>query len=185
MIVTLCGFMGVGKSTLGRGLAANFNCRFIDLDEYIEDKFAVSVSQLFAKIGEEGFREQESVALRELIEEYNYLNAKEPYTLVLALGGGTVTYAPSAEIVRRDTYCIYLQCPKEILLSRLIKNNSRRPLLAGKTDEQISRTIDELMLKREHLYISNSRSIYNVGSLKLQEQLKDFAQKYDIGSTRI
>lgn len=175
--------MGVGKSTLGRALAANFNCKFIDLDDYIEDKYALSVSAFFAKMGEQGFREAEREALLEIVEEYNYLNSKNPYTLILALGGGTVTYAPSAEVVRRDTFCIYLQCEKETLLARLVKNNSRRPLVAGKTREQISQTIDELMAKREHLYISNSKDIFPVTNNKLNEHLKEFAERY-LGVTR-
>ena len=96
MIISLCGFMGSGKSTLGRGLASAYNCRFIDLDDYIEAKWAMSVSALFAKRGEEWFRNEECEALKEIVEEYTYLSSKEQYTLVLALGGGTVTYAPSA-----------------------------------------------------------------------------------------
>ena len=56
MIISICGFMGCGKSTLGRGLASAYNCRFIDLDDYIEAKWAMSVSTIFAKKGGTGIR---------------------------------------------------------------------------------------------------------------------------------
>lgn len=178
MIITLCGFMGCGKSTLGRGLAGAYNCRFIDLDDYIEAKWAMSVSTIFARKGEEWFRQQECECLQEIVEEYNYLSSKESYTLVLALGGGTVTYAPSAEIIKSNTRCVYLQCSKEVLMSRLMKNNSRRPLLAGKSVEEMSQTIDNLMERREEIYLGCAWWIYDTSETKMGVQLRDFAEKF-------
>ncbi len=178
MIITLCGFMGCGKSTLGRGLAAAYNCRFIDLDDYIEAKWAMSISTIFARKGEEWFRNEESAALQEIVEEYNYLSSKEPYTLVLALGGGTVTYAPSARIIKESTHCVYLKCSKEVLLARLMKNNSRRPLLAGKTEGEMSQTIDSLMARREGIYLGCAWWIYDTSETKMNMQLRDFAEKF-------
>ena len=180
MIITLCGFMGCGKSTLGRGLAAACNCRFIDLDDYIEDKWAMSISTIFEKNGEEWFRQEECASLKEIVEEYNYLNSKEPYTLVLALGGGTVTYPPSAEVVKSCTSCVYLQCPKDVLLGRLTKNNSRRPLLAGKSEEELSQSIDTLMERRENIYLNCAQWIYNTGEKKMGGQIKDFTEKFQL-----
>lgn len=178
MIITLCGFMGSGKSTLGRGLASACNCRFIDLDDYIEDKWAMSVSAIFAKNGEEWFREQEKECLMEIVEEYNYLSSKEPYILVLALGGGTVTSPSSAAVVREHTTCVYLECPKETLLQRLVKNNSRRPLLAGKSEEEMSAAIDSLMQRREEIYRASADHIYHIAGKKLKDVIGDFSGKF-------
>ena len=180
MIITLCGFMGSGKSTLGRGLASAFNCRFIDLDDYIEAKWAMSVSSIFARKGEEWFRMEEYNSLLEILEEYNYLNTKENYTLVLALGGGTVTWPSSARVIKENTHCVYLNCAKEVLLSRLVKNNSRRPLLAGKSEDEISASIDALMEKREQVYRSCAKTVYDTGEKKMGGQLKDFAQMFNL-----
>ena len=180
MIITLCGFMGSGKSTLGRGLAAAYNCRFIDLDDYIVDKWAMSVSSIFEKKGEEWFRKEECACLQEIVEEYNYLNSKASYTLVLALGGGTVTYSPSAQIVRSSTHCVYLQCPKEVLLQRLMKNNSRRPLLAGKSEEEMSSVIDSLMQRRENLYVGVSVSVYDTSDKKMGKVVKEFGEMFNL-----
>ena len=180
MIITLCGFMGCGKSTLGRGLAAAYNCRFIDLDDYIEDKWAMSISTIFEKNGEEWFRQEECASLKEIVEEYNYLNSKEPYTLVLALGGGTVTYPPSAEIIKSNTSCVYLQCSKEVLMQRLMKNNSRRPLLAGKTEEEMSHTIDSLMKRREECYRTTAGTIYDTDEKRMGSVLRDFEKLFSL-----
>ncbi len=180
MIISLCGFMGSGKSTLGRGLASAYNCRFIDLDDYIEAKWAMSVSALFAKRGEEWFRNEECEALKEIVEEYTYLSSKEQYTLVLALGGGTVTYAPSAEVIKRETQCVYLQCPKSVLLERLMKNNSRRPLVAGKSEADMEAAIDDLMRRRESLYRECAKDILPVEGKRMGEMLRYFSEKYGL-----
>ena len=176
MIITLCGFMGCGKSTLGRGLAAAYNCRFIDLDDYIEAKWSMSVSTIFAKKGEEWFRNEECSSLKEIVQEYEYLNSKESYTLVLALGGGTLTHAPSVEVVRNNTSCVYLQCSKDVLFGRLMKNNSRRPLLAGKTEQEMSDAIDSLMEKREEVYRSTASYIYDTTEKRMGKVLKEFGE---------
>lgn len=180
MIITLCGFMGCGKSTLGRGLAGAYNCRFIDLDDYIEEKWAMSVSTIFARKGEEWFRQQESECLQEIVDEYNYLSSKEPYILVLALGGGTVTYAPSARIIKESTHCVYLKCSKEVLLARLMKNNSRRPLLAGKSEEEMSAAIDSLMARREEYYRTTAGTIYDTDEKRIGGVLKDFEKMFSL-----
>ncbi len=180
MIISLCGFMGSGKSTLGRGLASAYNCRFIDLDDYIEAKWAMSVSTIFAKKGEEWFRNEECESLMEIVEEYNYLNSKAPYTLVLALGGGTVTHAPSAAVVKTRTQCVYLQCPKEVLLERLMKNNSRRPLVAGKSEEEMMAVIEDLMRRRESLYRECAKEVLPVEGKRMGEILRYFSEKYGL-----
>ena len=180
MIISLCGFMGSGKSTLGRGLASAYNCRFIDLDDYIEAKWAMSVSAIFAKRGEEWFRNEECESLKEIVEEYTYLSSKEQYTLVLALGGGTVTYAPSAEVIKRETQCVYLQCPKSVLLERLMKNNSRRPLVAGKSEADMEAAIDDLMRRRESLYRECAKDILPVEGKRMGEMLRYFSEKYGL-----
>ncbi|MBE6224261.1 MAG: shikimate kinase [Bacteroidales bacterium] len=180
MIISLCGFMGSGKSTLGRGLASAYNCRFIDLDDYIEAKWAMSVSTIFAKKGEEWFRNEECESLMEIVEEYNYLNSKAPYTLVLALGGGTVTHAPSAAVVKTRTQCVYLRCPKEVLLERLMKNNSRRPLVAGKSEEEMMAVIEDLMRRRESLYRECAKEVLPVEGKRMGEILRYFSEKYGL-----
>lgn len=163
MIISLCGFMGAGKSTLGKAIASQTGYKFIDLDHYIEDKYATSISNIFSKIGEQAFREQEKEALEEIISEHNYLNTKGDYNVILSLGGGTVTHSPSAQLIRENTKCVYLKCSRETLIYRLVKNNAKRPLLAGKSEEELSNTIDSLMLKRESIYENCANIIFDAG----------------------
>lgn len=164
MICTLCGFMGAGKSTIGRKFSLKEGFKFIDLDDYIELKFGRTIPVLFNEIKESGFREEEYKALLEIIQEYNYLNSKERYTLILSLGGGTLTNSKCADIIKNNTYCIYLQCSKDVLVNRLIKNNINRPLLANKGRGDIEQTIENLMREREPIYKECSKVIVDTDS---------------------
>lgn len=152
MILTLCGFMGTGKSTVGRRLALETGFDFIDLDDYIERKTGRTVREIFSSEGECRFRELERDALREIIKKY----APENHSagLVLALGGGTVTLPECARLIKEHTRCIYLECSKTTLVSRLAKAGGKRPLLAGKTDRELEEQIGNLMNEREHIYRS-------------------------------
>ena len=132
MIISLCGFMGVGKSTVGKYLAQFLRYKFIDLDRYIEAKHNKTVSEYFSEFGEESFRQEEYNSLKEIVGEFS-CNGKE--NLILALGGGTVTREACAELVRKSCCGIYLYCPKDELVMRLRKKRANRPLLQSKSDE--------------------------------------------------
>lgn len=144
MVISLTGFMGCGKSSVGRELAALLSMPFIDLDSHIEDSEGCKVTDIFRLKGEKEFRRMELAALREILREGNR-------NLVLALGGGTVTTSECAGLVRERTRCIYLRTRPETLESRLAENSSERPMLAG---NGLSERISELMAIREGMYLS-------------------------------
>lgn len=150
---------------MGRNLARYTGARFIDLDEYLEKKLDCPVGSFFAEAGEAAFRKEELKALQELLipayredspdapeQGFTTLEPTPSPTLILSLGGGTVTTPACATLIRQYTRCIYLHCPKELLLKRLIKNNEKRPLLAGKNPYELDLHITALMEKREPLY---------------------------------
>lgn len=147
MIISLCGFMGAGKSTIGKHLANWLGFRFTDLDSYIEKKFGCTVSAFFAASGEERFREEEYNALSEIFAD----NGKD---LILALGGGTLTKPECAELVKSKSTVIYLYCNEEALFKRLVKGKAKRPLLADKSDAELKEHIRNLVSKRESAYTS-------------------------------
>lgn len=156
-IVTLCGFMGAGKSTIGKTLAKILGFNFIDLDHYLEAKFNSTVSEFFSKYGEAKFREEELIALKEITAKVY------PYGLILALGGGTLTTEECSEIVYKNSFCIYLNCITEVLAKRLLKNNgAKRPLLANKTPQEIIEFIAETKKRREPAYIKSSRLVLEI-----------------------
>lgn len=122
MMITLTGFMGSGKTTVGRVLADALGCPFLDLDDLIVKKAGKTIPEIFAQDGEPAFRELEARLLRQTVEKY------AESTVVLALGGGAVTTPASATLLHEKTVCIYLRATLETLLQRLSGETADRPL---------------------------------------------------------
>ncbi len=133
-IIALTGFMGSGKSTVGKMLAERLGWAFLDLDGAVEKAAGKSVPQIFAEDGEEAFRKLEISTLRKIIRSPAKF-AAPPAGLVLALGGGTLM-RPEARKILGDggCPCIYLKAGVETLAGRLEgAEAAARPLLAGAT----------------------------------------------------
>ena len=122
MMITLCGFMGSGKTTVGRLLSDALGCPFLDLDDLIVKKAGKSIPEIFAEDGEPAFRQMEARLLRQTVEKYG------ENTVVLSLGGGAVTTPASATLLHDKTVCIYLRATLETLLRRLAGETAGRPL---------------------------------------------------------
>ena len=103
MILSLTGFMGSGKSTVGRLVADALGCPFLDLDALIEKKAGRSIPEIFAEEGEAGFRALEARLLADTVKRY------ASATAVLSLGGGALGNPASERLIRGKTLCIYLQ----------------------------------------------------------------------------
>lgn len=138
------GFMGAGKTTLGKALAAHLGVSFIDLDQYIESRYMKSVSQIFAIRGEQGFREIESRLLREVGEFDN---------VIVSCGGSTPLIGDNMDYMLSQGQTVYLKCSNETLLSRLKTARSQRPLIASKTDEELALYIESETKRREPGYL--------------------------------
>lgn len=122
MMITLTGFMGSGKSTVGACVADALDCLFLDLDDLIVKKAGKSIPDIFAEDGEAAFRALEARLLRQTVEKY------AESTMVLALGGGAVTTPASASLLHEKTVCIYLRASLDTLLQRLEGETAGRPL---------------------------------------------------------
>ena len=122
MMVTLTGFMGSGKTTVGKVLADFLGCPFMDLDDLIVKKAGKSIPDIFAQDGEEAFRQLEAKILRQQVEKY------AENTVVLALGGGAILAPASASLLHEKTVCIYLRASLDTLLGRLDGETAGRPL---------------------------------------------------------
>jgi len=123
MMITLTGFMGSGKTTVGRVLADYLGCPFMDLDDLVVKKAGKSIPDIFSQDGEAAFRQLEARLLRQTVEKY------AETTVVLALGGGAVTTPASAALLHEKTVCIYLRATLDTLLQRLAGETAGRPLL--------------------------------------------------------
>lgn len=141
--IYLIGFMGSGKSTTGYKLARKLAFAFVDLDDFIIRKYTQSISELFKKHGESGFREIERKALEELSKSSN---------CVISCGGGTPCFLNNMELMNSSGTTIYLQTDSEILLRRLFRSNKDRPLLEGKTEEELRVYINQLLSERKRYY---------------------------------
>lgn len=135
----MCGFMGSGKTTVGKCLAKLSGRRFADMDEYIEKSCGMTVTEIFSVYGEDEFRKREREACRRLAMEQN---------LVIATGGGAMTFPENVEIMKKTGDIVFLDVPIEIILNRL-QNDSTRPLLAGSDRKEAAKILFE---KRLPLY---------------------------------
>ena len=146
MLIYLTGYMGSGKTTAGLKLAVKMGYAFADLDVMIENKFKITINKFFTKYGEPAFRKIEREML---IETFSYTNT------VIATGGGTPCFADNMEIINKNGISVYIKIPEKALFQRLLNSKKKRPLLMGKTDEEILDYIKHQLIVREPFYLKS------------------------------
>lgn len=144
MKIYLIGFMSSGKTTVGRELANALGYRFIDLDEYIESKHHRTIKQIFESKGEEHFRLIENEALKEVTSFTG--------DFVISSGGGTSCFYNNIDFMNRNGVTVYLRLEVATLLSRLVESKIDRPLLWGKTREELNNYIIRVLDERKKFY---------------------------------
>ena len=121
-LIGLTGFMGSGKTTIGRLLASHLGWHFVDLDSLIEERAELSIPAIFERLGEPAFREMEYAALERTLGE----SAENRRPAVLALGGGTVAQVQTLALLRSAACTlVWLECPLEVLLARCATMTNR------------------------------------------------------------
>lgn len=141
--IFLVGFMGAGKSTLGKKLAKHFEADFIDLDTEIEKQSGKSIAEIFEVDGETAFRQIESETLR---------NLPDKEILFVATGGGTPCFHDNMQWMKENGVVIYLNLPASILIGRLKENKEQRPLIKNLTEAELSEYIFKTLEERNHFY---------------------------------
>ncbi|MFA6517496.1 MAG: shikimate kinase [Bacteroidia bacterium] len=141
--IYIIGFMGSGKSTLGRRLAKVLGYNFIDTDQIIEEQVGMSISELFRQAGEKSFREMETRILRETT-----LSGKA----VIATGGGMPCSDEHILLINTHGISIYLEANSAFLKQRLLQGKRQRPLMAGVTEDEMEGKIKKLLNDREPFY---------------------------------
>jgi shikimate kinase len=146
MKIILLGYMGSGKTSVGKRLAKKVFAPFYDLDHYIEHKEGASIAEIFQNKGEIYFRKIEHKYLQEFLQE------KDNY--ILSLGGGTPCYAGNMSIIlaQEDVTSIYLQANIPTLKERISKNKKKRPLVASLDDEKMAEFIAKHLFERKNFY---------------------------------
>ena len=144
--IFLVGMPGAGKSTIGRKLATNLQKPFLDLDEYIEEKYGQRIPQLFSDKGEAFFREAEATALREV--------AAQASGAVIATGGGTPCFLDNMAFMNETGVTVFVKVPQTTLVERLTgQNREQRPLIAGKTTPEIQQFVTTTLSNRLGFYL--------------------------------
>lgn len=163
MKIILLGYMGSGKSTIGKLLSKVLGYTFIDFDEYIEQKEGTTIQELFKQKGEIYFRKQESTYLAALL-------ANEE-NMVVSLGGGTPCYSNNMEQILKATYtkAIYLKASIKTLTERLLKNRAKRPMISHVNDHELYEFVAKHLFERRNFYqqtkwqiIVDEKSVYEV-----------------------
>ena len=143
MKVFLIGFMGSGKTTVAKKLAAKMNCAWDDLDRIIEQDTGMSIGRIFQEKGEPAFREM----------EHRYLKEMETATKqVIATGGGTPCHHANMDYMNQVGITVYLKMTPEQLYSRLKDTRGQRPLLKDLNDQDLLHYIDQKLRERESFY---------------------------------
>lgn len=148
--IILIGYMGAGKTTVGKALAKALNVPFYDLDWYIENRMRKKVPEIFAERGEEGFRVIERNMLHEVAEFEN---------VVISCGGGTPCFFDNMDYLNAQGDVYYLKATPEVLQRHLKMGKGVRPLLVGKSDEELHEFITEQLAKREEFYLKANHVI--------------------------
>jgi shikimate kinase len=135
--------MGCGKSTLGRKLSALLNLTLIDLDTFLEERYFKTIPQIFAEEGEAEFRLKE----RKVLEEVSAFD-----NVIVATGGGAPCFFDNVELMNKSGFCVFLDVTTDSLVSRLIHAKTERPLIKGKSPDELHGFIEMMMEKRRPFY---------------------------------
>lgn len=141
--ITLIGYMCVGKTTIGKALAKELGLVFYDLDWYIEERFHTKVAKIFAEEGEARFRDLERRMLHEVAEFEN---------IVLSCGGGTPCHFDNIDYLNTVSQTCYLQASSETILQHLSMSRGERPLLRGKTPDELRTFVTAQLAERRPFY---------------------------------
>ena len=161
--IILIGYMGSGKTTVGKALSKETGMMFYDLDWYIESRMRKTVSQIFAERGEEAFRKLEHSMLHEVAEFED---------VIISCGGGTPCFFDNMDYLNQQGDVVYLKASPEVLYNHLLMAKVERPLLKGKSSEELIAYITE-HLKERAPYYEKARYTLDVDVLDNIDKIKD------------
>ena len=165
--IFLTGYMGAGKTTLGKAFARKLNLPFVDLDWYMEERFHKTVGALFVERGEAGFRELEKNMLHEV-------GAFED--VVISTGGGAPCFFDNMDFMNRNGKTVFLNVHPDVLFRRLRVAKQQRPILQGKQDDELKEFIIRALEKRTPFY-SQAQYVFNADELEDRSQIEKSVEK--------
>lgn len=168
--IFLVGFMGCGKSTFGKKLAAKLNWSFIDMDDYIEEKYSKSISDIFKEEGESRFRDIESEVIKELSSRSQ---------TIISTGGGTPCFNNNADLLNSHGLSVYISLPPVTLVERLKGEKAKRPLIANLKDDEMLSFVANKLEEREVFYKA-SEVVYSYNEISEDQFYKSVIDRLEV-----
>lgn len=160
--IILLGYMGAGKTTVGKALSKDLGMMFYDLDWYIENRMHMTVKEIFDERGEEGFRKIESNMLHEVAEFED---------VIISCGGGTPCFFNNMDYMNRQGETIYLKATPDVLYKHLKMGRTVRPLLLNKTPDEVREFVGKQLAERE-TYYNKAKHVLDVNLMDNFEKIK-------------
>jgi shikimate kinase len=156
--IILLGYMGTGKSSIGKSLAKTFHQNFIDLDTYISEREQLSIPKIFETKGVLYFRKKEKEYLNELLHNKD--------SFILATGGGTPCYYDNIAQINKHGVSISINTPLNLLVNRLKKNKASRPLISHLDDEDLAEFVAKHLFERNTFYHQAQITVNNAKNIE-------------------
>lgn len=172
MTIFIVGYMASGKTTFGKALARKTGMQHIDLDFYIEQRYHSTVREIFASKGEAEFRRIEAFVLHEVGELED---------VIISCGGGTPCYGDNMDYMNSRGVTVCLNASDDIIADRIIQAGNKRPLMAGKSREEILETIGKHMAVRAPFYAKAKINISGnllENKTQIADTVDNFLKKY-------
>lgn len=166
MLIYLIGFMGSGKSTVGKQLAKKLNYGFIDFDELIEEQSGKKISEIFNGKGQQAFRNIETEILKSVSEFKD---------TVVSTGGGTPCFFDNMKLMNETGITVYIRMSAGSLFHRLAQSKTKRPLIEGLSDLKLMDFILDTLPEREHFYMQ-AQHVVKGENLKPEKLLEFFVK---------
>ena len=144
MRIFIIGYMGAGKSTVGKRLANNLDIPFVDLDDAFEARFRYSIPHFFDHFGEKRFREFEHRCLKEIIKDHEHA--------VISTGGGTACFNNNISLMNEKGITVYIKMHPKSLAHRLNRARRLRPVVRDIQNSDMQEFIEEQLAEREPYY---------------------------------
>lgn len=167
MTIYLIGFMGCGKSTIGKNLSQKMYLNFFDTDSLIQELENRTITEIFDQDGEAYFRRAE----KKLIDHSDYLNDS-----IVACGGGLPVYNDMIHVLLNKGKVIYLKASVETLIERLRNEKENRPLIAQTEENEFKQSIEERLALREPIY-NKANHIITVDNKSIEEIVEEIHLK--------
>ena len=169
MRIYLIGFMGTGKSTLGKRIATTFQVPFLDTDVEVELLTGMTITEIFENKGEGYFRKLEKEVLQK---------TKQLPKAIIATGGGLPIYDDNMDWMKVNGITVYLESPEELLTNRILQSGFKRPLLMNLRKEKAKEKIHSLFTIRKPIYEEAAITLEMLGDEEEDYKLLEKACKY-------